>query len=152
MALDGTVAKRLQSELMTLLSPDAPKGISAFPDGENLLFWKGTIHAADGGYFEGMEFTLTLEFTSAYPMKAPVVKFETPIFHPNVDMSGNICLDILKEKWAATYTLSSLLLSIQQLLDNPNNDSPLNAQAAQLWDKKAEFAPLAKKRYATRKQ
>ncbi len=151
MALDGTVAKRLQSELMSLMMDPVP-GVSAFPDGENLLVWKGTIDGAKDGYYADMQFTLNLEFSSNYPIVPPTVKFETPIFHPNVDMSGNICLDILKEKWAATYTVSTLLLSIQTLLDEPNNDSPLNAQAAQLWDKKDEFAPLAKKRYATRNE
>ena len=33
---------------------------------------------------------------AAYPYSPPVVKFETPCFHPNVDQHGNICLDILK--------------------------------------------------------
>jgi ubiquitin-conjugating enzyme E2 C len=51
-----------------------------------------------------------------------------------VDTHGNICLDILKEKWSAVYNVQTILLSIQSLLGEPNNDSPLNGQAAQLWD------------------
>lgn len=61
------------------------------------------------------------------------MRFETPCFHPNVDQSGYICLDILKENWSAVYNVQSILLSIQSLLGEPNPDSPLNAQAAQLW-------------------
>jgi len=57
-----------------------------------------------------------LEFPSGYPYKAPTVKFETPRYHPNVDGSGNICLDILKEKWSALYDVRTVLLSIQSLL------------------------------------
>ena len=38
-----------------------------------------------------------------YPYQSPTVKFTTPCFHPNVDSHGNICLDILKEKWSALY-------------------------------------------------
>lgn len=53
-----------------------------------------------GTAYEGLSFRLGLTFTSEYPFKAPVVKFETPCFHPNVDLQGNICLDILKEKWS----------------------------------------------------
>lgn len=45
-------------------------------------------------------------------------------------------LDILKEKWSAVYNVQTILLSIQALLGEPNNDSPLNGQAAQLWDQK----------------
>lgn len=67
-----------------------------------------------------------------YPFKAPLVKFETACFHPNVDQHGNICLDILKEKWSALYTVRTVLLSIQSLLGEPNNDSPLNAYAAKV--------------------
>lgn len=148
MAVEGTVAKRLQSELMSLMMEPIP-GVSAFPEGENLLRWKGTIEGSDEGYYAGMQYTLVISFSSNYPISPPVVKFETPIFHPNVDMSGNICLDILKDKWSATYTVSTLLLSIQGLLDTPNNESPLNAQAATLWNNKQEYLHLVKKRYSS---
>jgi len=54
-----------------------------------------------------------------YPFKAPEVKFVTACYHPNVDQHGNICLDILKEKWSAAYSVRTLLLSIQSLLGTP---------------------------------
>lgn len=46
--------------------------------------------------------------------------FKTPIYHPNIDFSGRICLDILKEKWSAIYNVQSVLLSLQSLLGEPN--------------------------------
>merc|ERR1712037_162200 len=110
----------------------------------------GQIHGATATVYEGLKFKLSLAFTNDYPFKAPTVKFETPCFHPNVDQYGNICLDILKEKWSAVYNVRSLLLSIQSLLGEPNNDSPLNGQAALLWGT-AEFnTVLAKKSEAAR--
>ncbi|KAL1803476.1 hypothetical protein ACET3Z_032123 [Daucus carota] len=51
-----------------------------------------------------------------YPFKPPKVKFETGCFHPNVDIYGTICLDILPDKWSSAYDLSIILLSIQSLL------------------------------------
>lgn len=42
--------------------------------------------------------------------------------------SGTICLDILKDKWTAAYSVSTVLISLQSLLGEPNNDSPLNPQ------------------------
>lgn len=45
--------------------------------------------------WEGGVFRLTLEFTEEYPVKPPLVKFKAFIFHPNVYLDGNICLDIL---------------------------------------------------------
>ena len=50
------------------------------------------------------------------------------MYHPNIDMSGNICLDILKEEWSAVYNVQTILLSIQSMLAEPNPKSPLNAQ------------------------
>lgn len=41
----------------------------------------------------------------------------------------------MQDKWSAVYNVQTILLSLQSLLGEPNNDSPLNAQAAQLWEK-----------------
>ena len=97
--------------------------------------------------YEGLTYTLSLAFPNDDPFKAPTVKFETPCFHPNVDQFGNICLDILKEKWSAVYNVRTILLSIQSLLGEPNNQSPLNAQAAQLWENQEDYKKTLHKKY-----
>jgi ubiquitin-conjugating enzyme E2 C len=71
-------------------------GISAFPEGDNIFCWKGTIKGSKDTVFEGTEYKLSLSFPNDYPFKPPKVKFETSCFHPNVDIYGNICLDILQ--------------------------------------------------------
>ncbi|XP_037094766.1 ubiquitin-conjugating enzyme E2 C-like isoform X2 [Pollicipes pollicipes] len=133
-----SVSKRLQTELMTLMT-SGDKGISAFPDGDNLFSWVATISGAASTVYEGLEFKLRLDFSNNYPFSAPVVRFTSPCFHPNVDTQGNICLDILKEKWSASYDVRALLLSIQSLLGEPNNNSPLNVQAADMWSDPTRF-------------
>ena len=107
--------------------------MSAFPDGDNLFSWVAKIMGGAGTVYEGLSFKLSLSFPSHYPYTPPTVKFVTPCYHPNVDSHGNICLDILKEKWSALYDVRTILLSIQSLLAEPNNDSPLNVEAAELW-------------------
>lgn len=122
----------------------ADAGISAFPESDNIFNWVGTITggaqtvcaaratfcgalfttgfqcATDGAaiaqVYEGLKFKLTLTFPSDYPFKAPTVRFDTQVFHPNVDTAGNICLDILKDKWSAVHNVRTILLSIQSLL------------------------------------
>jgi len=133
-----TAAARLQKELMELMMSGV-EGISAFPSDDNIFQWVATIQGAQGTAYEGLEYQLLMKFSATYPFEPPVVSFTTPCFHPNVDAHGNICLDILKENWTAVLTASQVLLSIQSLLDNPNNASPLNAHAAALWADQAEF-------------
>lgn len=66
---------------------------------------------------------------------------------PNVDLHGNICLDILKEKWSPMLSIETVLISIRSLLGEPNNRSPLNVEAADLWDNKIEFKKQLMKYY-----
>ena len=156
------ILSRLQQELMSLMM-SGDKGISAFPNGDDVFSWIGTIKGPQGTVitylktinslkllsnkslpfflqvYEGLIYKLSLNFPNGYPFTAPTVKFVTPCFHPNVDTHGNICLDILKDKWSAMYDVRTILLSIQSLLGDPNNDSPLNAQAAQMWSNQVSY-------------
>ncbi|ETS75187.1 Ubiquitin-conjugating enzyme [Pestalotiopsis fici W106-1] len=133
-----SVSKRLQTELMQLMTSPAP-GVSAFPGADgNLMAWAATIEGPEDTPYAGLTFKLSFAFPSNYPYAPPTVLFKTPIYHPNVDFSGRICLDILKDKWTAAYNIQTVLLSLQSLLGEPNNASPLNGEAAELWDKDAE--------------
>lgn len=82
-------------------------GISAFPEEDNIFCWKGTITGSKETVFEGTEYRLSLSFSNDYPFKPPKVKFETCCFHPNVDVYGNICLDILQVKMTFFLCLST---------------------------------------------
>ena len=52
------------------------------------------------------------------------------MYHPNVDESGQICLDVLKE-WSPACTTMNVLTSIKGLLLAPNTDQPLRADVAE---------------------
>jgi ubiquitin-conjugating enzyme E2 C len=104
---------------MQLMMSSTP-GVSAFPDDGNLLSWTGTISGPEGTPYEGLTFKLAFRFPNNYPFAPPTVLYKTPIYHPNVDFSGRICLDILKDKWSAVYNVQSVLLSLQSLLGEPN--------------------------------
>ena len=101
--------------------------------------------------FEDGTFKLLLTFDEQYPNKPPTVKFLSKMFHPNVYANGELCLDILQNRWSPTYDVAAILTSIQSLLPDPNpnryvlylvyllprlngiSTSPANAEAAQLY-------------------
>ena len=85
------------------------RGISAFPNGDNITEWIATIEGAEGTPYEKQSYKLAIKFGADYPFSPPECTFSTPCYHPNVDWgSGAICLDILKDQsnagtWSAAY-------------------------------------------------
>ncbi|XVF23655.1 hypothetical protein REPUB_Repub13aG0058100 [Reevesia pubescens] len=147
-AVDTTsVTQRLQKELMALMMNGGDLGVSAFPEGESIFTWIGTIEGGKGTMYEGLSYKLSLRFPLDYPFKPPQVKFETMCFHPNVDQFGNICLDILQDKWSSAYDCRTILLSVQSLLGEPNPESPLNTYAAALWNNKEDYRKMVEEQY-----
>ena len=51
---------------------------------------------------------------------------------------GSLCLDIIQDMWSPCQSVSSILTSIQSLLQDPNCASPANPEASNLYstDKK----------------
>lgn len=124
--------KRLQS--------DPPEGISGAPMEDDIMKWTCVIFGPDDSPWEGGTFKLTIDFTEEYPNKAPVVKFITKMYHPNIYTDGSICLDILQNQWSPIYDVSAILTSIQSLLNDPNPNSPANSEAARMFvENKKEY-------------
>jgi len=130
--------RRIKKELQELME-DTPSNCSASPIDDNLFKWRGYIYGPTDTAYEGGIFNIDIEFPQDYPFKAPKLICTTKIFHPNIDIYGNICLDILKDKWSPALTIAKILLSICSLLTDPNPDDPLDLDAARLYkeDKKA---------------
>ena len=122
---------RIKAELEAL-TKDPPSNCSAGPRDEDIFEWEATLMGPTGSVYEGGVFKLNIIFPSDYPFKPPKVKFETAIYHPNINASGGICLDILKEQWSPILTTSKVLLSISSLLSEPNPEDPLEIEIANL--------------------
>jgi|TARA_B110000503_G_scaffold125983_1_gene194119 ubiquitin-protein ligase len=54
------------------------------------MFWHAVIFGPEDTPWEGGTFKLSLTFSEDYPNKAPVVKFESKMFHPNIYADGGI--------------------------------------------------------------
>ncbi|KAJ3385446.1 Ubiquitin-conjugating enzyme E2 2 [Entophlyctis sp. JEL0112] len=103
------------------------------------LIWNAVIFGPEETPFEDGTFKLVLTFDESYPTKPPHVRFVSKMFHPNIYANGDLCLDILQNRWSPTYDTAAILTSIQSLLHDPNPNSPANTEAARLFteDRKA---------------
>jgi ubiquitin-conjugating enzyme E2 D len=126
--------RRISKELEELIK-DPPTNCSAGPEDTDLFKWKATIVGPEDTPYHGGIFNLSILFPPDYPFKPPKIKFTTKILHPNINGSGNICLDILQgRQWSPALTISKVLLSISSLLSDPNPDDPLDVRAANIYN------------------
>jgi ubiquitin-conjugating enzyme E2 D/E len=123
--------KRIHKEYANLLS-DPPPGCEAFPDGDDMFKWRAILRPENPPYAGGV-FHLIILFPLEYPFKPPRMSFITKIYHCNINTSGGICLDILKDAWSPALTIAKVLLSVLSLLMDPNPDDPLVPEIAKLY-------------------
>lgn len=100
---------------------------------DNVYHWRATIYGPEESFYEGYKFELDISLPNNYPFSPPNVKFITPIKHVNVNSKGDICLDILKNNWAPSQNIHSVLMSLILLLKYPNIDDPFNPELAELY-------------------
>ena len=125
-------AKRIKKELENLKT-DPPVNCSAGPEDDDIFKWTATLMGPSASPYQGGIFYLNIVFPQNYPFKPPKITFATKVYHPNINSSGGICLDILKENWSPALTISKVLISICSLLDDPNPDDPLVPDIAELF-------------------
>ena len=84
-------------------------------------------------------FEIDIAFPSEYPFKAPKVKFNTQIYHPNIKKdSGEICADVIINSWAPTLNVRFVMNTVKTLLTDPNTDSRLEPEIAELYSSDRE--------------
>ena len=86
---------RLNSELKMLEDCPAP-GISCYCTDDCITKLEAIVAGPEESPYSGVNFQLSLDIPDRYPFEPPQIRFRTPIYHPNIDSDGRICLDTLK--------------------------------------------------------
>ena len=123
---------RLSKELK-IVSENPIDSIEVYPREDDATLWEAIIDGPKETPYEGGKFHLNITFPDEFPFRPPNVTFATKIFHPNINSDGRICIDILRDRWAASMTIQKVLLSIISLLSAPNPDDPLIPEIAILF-------------------
>ena len=124
--------KRVRKEWKEIRK-ESVTNFSAGPESDDMFVWSAVIMGPSDSVYQGGVFRLRIRFPPDYPFKPPKITFVTKIYHPNVNGSGGICLDVLKDQWSPALTITKVLLSISSLMTDPNPDDPLVPEIAALY-------------------
>lgn len=149
--------KRIMKELQAVRDDPTANIELFFVNESDIHHLKGTFLGPPGTPYENGKFIIDIEVPMEYPFKAPKMKFDTKVYHPNISsVTGAICLDILKDAWSPVITLKSALISLQALLQSPEPNDPQDAEVARhyLKDKESfnKTAKLWTKLYASEEE
>ena len=159
-AQSGTsAAKRMFFELRNIKKSKV-SFISATPLEDSLYKVLASIEGPPETPYEGGVFWITVKLSEQDPFGAPLMRFQTKIYHPNISPQGEICADY-RERWyclgngnvrsrlrpqsmdqwygpatsprETQWSLGSLLTALCGLLASPVVDDPLVPEIAQMY-------------------
>ncbi|KAF8968706.1 ubiquitin-conjugating enzyme/RWD-like protein, partial [Flammula alnicola] len=95
---------------------------------------------------------------SDYPLSPFKMKFDPPLFHPNIYADGNVCISILhtpgddptmyeqaSERWSPVQSVEKVILSVISMLAEPNLESGANIDCCKLYrDNRPEYERLVR--------
>ncbi|OCH88945.1 ubiquitin-conjugating enzyme [Obba rivulosa] len=120
--------------------------------------WEALILGPKDTPFEGGVFTAKLTFPSDYPLSPFKMKFDPPLFHPNIYPDGTVCISILhtpgddptmyeqaSERWSPVQSVEKVILSVISMLAEPNLESGANIDCCKLYrENRAEYERIVR--------
>lgn len=104
-----------------------------FPDPNNIMKFELFVDLSkEECLWKGARYKFTVTVPNNYPHDAPKCHCETQIYHPNIDLQGNVCLNILRADWKPVLGINTVILGLIFLFIEPNPNDPLNKEAAEL--------------------
>jgi len=164
--MSGAAAVKIGRELKALKDDPVEGVLCDIVDDSNLFEWRIWVEGSKGSPYEDGIFQMQMEFPKDYPMSPPKLKMLSEFWHPNIYKNGEVCISILhppvddpmsgerpEERWMPTQTVSTIMLSVLSMLNDPNVNSPANVDASVEWrDRRAQFIEHCKKLVEKAKQ
>lgn len=132
------------------------------PEEEDIYKWRAIFIGPEGTPYDGGLFEAQILFKKEYPYypsSPPKIYFKTKIFNCNISFhTGEVCISIInnweiEDKNDKDYiepekkNIKEVLFAVSILFYEQNPESPLNSNAAELYEKedKTEFNQMVKK-------
>lgn len=66
-------------------------------------------------FCRGGAFLFKFAVSANYPHEPPKVKCMTKVYHPNIDLEGNVCLNVLREDWKPVLNINTIIYGLNHL-------------------------------------
>ena len=131
---DWRALQRLQEE-STIFSFRVQSQFRDEPPNVYLLSFRGQglyRHEGSREVFYHEEHQVLIQLSAGYPRQMPDLRWQTPIFHPNISASGIVCLGGFGTHWVPSLQLDTLCCMLWDMIRYKNFDvkSPFNREAA----------------------
>ena len=139
-----TSLRRLTKEFEAL--EKNPLDFCAIAPADDKMSAEAQLQGPAGTPYATGVWTIDLTFPANYPFKAPDVKFRTEIKHPNVKTdTGEVCPEVFFPNWSPTMNVRLVLSNMREVLKNPDVETPLEAELAELFaNDRSKFDKLVK--------
>ena len=119
------------------------------PDPNNISLITITIDLSgeETSIWRGGRYTFKLTVPPEYPHKPPKAHCETPVYHPNIDTEGKVCLNILRADWKPVLDTQAIVHGLIFLFLEPNPDDPLDENIANHWKRNEKEAMQHAQKY-----
>lgn len=112
-----------------------------------------TFEAPPQSFYATGIFQLHIAYPHSYPNKPMEIRFLTKVYHPNIDRTGKICLNLLETRQRSLLNTRTAVMAIYVILSDPPIDDPLVPEIAAMYihdrEEYKRCAQLYTKRYAT---
>ena len=124
--MKSTLKRIMNIDMKRILSSDLnSNGIYIEFDETDILKAKALIIGPKDTIYDNAYLFFTIEFPKNYPFSPPILTYKPQNkirIHPNIYVNGKVCLSILGTwsgpSWTHTMDITTVLLTIQSLLDN----------------------------------
>ncbi|XP_053294032.1 uncharacterized protein LOC128454616 isoform X2 [Pleuronectes platessa] len=122
--------RRVLEELKSLHCDPHPF-FSVFTSESDFAFWRILMQGPPDTPYEKGVFELYCQFGPQYPVKPPLVRFVTRVYHCNINSVGRICHSIFDRSYNAHITIREIFDAVYGLLIIPEPDDPLDSILAE---------------------
>ena len=105
--------------------------VEVYPCEEQIDFWRCLLTGPGRTPYENGVYLLYLKFPERYPQISPELRFETPIYHCNVNSHGKVCHSVFDRNYSVNISVRLIMNCVYGLLLTPEPDDPLDSALAE---------------------